>query len=645
MSLVEERNSISLDLESLTSFLYSYIYEDLPLSRLRAIRNRILSIPDLSLPMSRYYESKSEMLVRALKWGQDWYKVITADKLSSRESYILAENSYELTPYMAQFTFFIQSVELQGSKEQIAEWLPKIRSMEIIGSYAQTELAHGSNVRGIEIEAVYDHENQEFVINSPTATACKWWIGGLGNTSNHTLLIAQLKIKGQGYGPHAFLVPIRNTLTHVPFPGVDVGDIGPKLGLHTADNGFLRFDHYRIPKRYMLTRFSRIDEAGNYEVLDPNSIKILFLSLVQARMEIIVTAWTYLAKALTIAIRYSFVRKQFPDPDNSSTERQVIDYQIQQYKLFKPLALAYAYSIICTPLNRAYSTTAEEIQCGNSASLSYLHFIVCLYKVFVSNTTISALETTRRSCGGHGYMMISGLPTLYTNFLPKVTYDGDNSILALQAIRYLISLFEKKPPKTLRYLYGETIKPTGNPVGAHFQQQCLEAAAQYKLQGVYRKYQVLLKKNIGKEKIWNDYLQVEGIEATESVFCASVHSYFSEAVGRIENRENREAVESLRAIYAAGELERYEGVLIGLGVEAECFDLIKRESIKAFVIVRKNALGLVEAFEMRDEALNSVLGRKDGNVYENMLEQARFANPINKTKVFPGISQYFTPKI
>ena len=645
MSLDLERKSISLDLESLTSFLYSHIYEDISLPKIRAIRKMILTVPELSLTMSRYHDSKAEMLVRALKWGQAWYKVVQDEKLSFEESYILGENCYELSPYVSHYTFFMQSVEMQGSKEQGAEWMPKIQSMEIVGSYAQTELAHGSNVRGIEMEAVYDHENKEFVLNSPTDTACKWWIGALGNASNHTLLIALLKINGVSYGPHAFLVPVRDMVTHEPLPGVDIGDIGPKVGLHTADNGFLRFDHYRIPKKYMLNRFSRIKDDGTYEILDPNAIKLLYLTLLRARMEIINTAWSYLAKALTIAIRYSFVRRQFPDPDVSNSERQLIDYQIQQYKLFKPLALSYGYSFICKSLNRLYLKGEAELKHGDSQSLPFLHYMVCLYKVYISHTTVIALETCRRSCGGHGYMMISGLPSLYTSFLPKVTYDGDNSILALQAIRYLVSLFEKKHPNSLKYLYGAPIKPAGNPMDKHFQQQCFEAVAQYKLHNVHQKYLLLLKKNISKEKIWNDYLQVEGIETTESVFYASVHSFFSEGVDGIESHANKEAVEGLRIIYAAGELERCEGVLIGLGVDPECFDVIKRESIKAFASVRKHALGLVEAFEISDEALNSVLGRKDGDVYAHMLEEAKVANPINKTKVFPGISQYFTPKL
>ena len=66
----------------------------------------------------------------------------------------------------------------QGSEEQQAYWLPKAMSLEIIGTYAQTELGHGTFVRGLETTATYDEQSQEFVIHSPELTSTKWWPGG-----------------------------------------------------------------------------------------------------------------------------------------------------------------------------------------------------------------------------------------------------------------------------------------------------------------------------------------------------------------------------------------------------------------------------------------------------------------------------------
>lgn len=71
---------------------------------------------------------------------------------------------------------------------------------------------------------------------------------GLGKTSTHVILMAQLFTQGKNYGMHAFIVPIRDLETHKQLPGVTIGDIGPKFGYNGVDNGFLRFEYVRLRK-------------------------------------------------------------------------------------------------------------------------------------------------------------------------------------------------------------------------------------------------------------------------------------------------------------------------------------------------------------------------------------------------------------
>lgn len=42
----------------------------------------------------------------------------------------------------------------------------------------QTELGHGTFIRGLETTATYDPNTKEFILNTPTLTSYKWWPGG-----------------------------------------------------------------------------------------------------------------------------------------------------------------------------------------------------------------------------------------------------------------------------------------------------------------------------------------------------------------------------------------------------------------------------------------------------------------------------------
>jgi len=159
------------------------------------------------------------------------------------EDYRMAEYlTDEMSPYHLHYTMFTTTVKEQGSEEQRKYWMPKIESWKILGAYAQTELGHGSNVRGLECEARYDPKSKEFTIHSPYLTASKWWNGTMGRTATHAIVVAQLllpdsksgsgngPVKYVSHGPTPFIVQIRDEKTHQPLKGIAVGDIGPKYG-------------------------------------------------------------------------------------------------------------------------------------------------------------------------------------------------------------------------------------------------------------------------------------------------------------------------------------------------------------------------------------------------------------------------------
>ncbi|GCB75133.1 hypothetical protein scyTo_0019727, partial [Scyliorhinus torazame] len=84
----------------------------------------------------------------------------------------------KVEPMGVHFAMFIPTLENLCTAEQKEKWLHRSYTQQIIGTYAQTELGHGSFIRGLETTATYDPSTQEFVLNSPTVTSIKWWPGG-----------------------------------------------------------------------------------------------------------------------------------------------------------------------------------------------------------------------------------------------------------------------------------------------------------------------------------------------------------------------------------------------------------------------------------------------------------------------------------
>jgi len=70
------------------------------------------------------------------------------------------------SPLTINFGVFSSTMRNQGSDEQNTWWLEKARIGKLIGCYAQTELSHGSNVRGLQTTAHFDHETDEWILVS-----------------------------------------------------------------------------------------------------------------------------------------------------------------------------------------------------------------------------------------------------------------------------------------------------------------------------------------------------------------------------------------------------------------------------------------------------------------------------------------------
>ena len=126
--------------------------------------------------------------------------------------------------------------------ERHQEMVGKLMNLEALGCFAMTERGHGSDVQQLETTATYDAETQEFIINSPTASAEKWFIGNAARDGRWAAVFAQLIVpdaknateadddaQTESQGVHCLLVRIRED-DGSPIDGVRIGDHGHKGG-------------------------------------------------------------------------------------------------------------------------------------------------------------------------------------------------------------------------------------------------------------------------------------------------------------------------------------------------------------------------------------------------------------------------------
>lgn len=92
-------------------------------------------------------------------------------------------------------------------------------------------------------------------------------------------------------------------------PGVKTGNLGPKFGYSSKDNGWMTLTGVRIPRDNMLSRFQKVDRDGSFSV--QGDIRILYSTMMATRLVLLGLAKECLGKALLIGIRYSVVRRQF----------------------------------------------------------------------------------------------------------------------------------------------------------------------------------------------------------------------------------------------------------------------------------------------------------------------------------------------
>ncbi len=125
-----------------------------------------------------------------------------------------------------------EPILLFGTEEQKRQWLPRLASGELLGAFALTEPASGSDAASLKTSARRDGSG--YVLNGT-----KVFITNIGRAGLY-VVFARTGPDEKAAGVSAFLVPS-------DAPGVRVGQLFQKMGLHGSPTGELVLEDVEVP--------------------------------------------------------------------------------------------------------------------------------------------------------------------------------------------------------------------------------------------------------------------------------------------------------------------------------------------------------------------------------------------------------------
>ena len=341
-----------------------------------------------------------------------------------------------------QWGLFGGAIENLGTERHHQAYVRKIINLELLGCFAMTETGHGSDVQSLETTATYDPATCEFIIDSPTPSSRKDYIGGAAETARVAAVFAQLITPdGERHGVHCFVVPIRDEEGN-DLPGVTTSDCHYKGGLPGVDNGRIQFDQVRVPRENLLNKYADVAEDGTYSSPIENVGRRFFTmlgTLIRGRVTVGGSAAAAARVALDIAVRYALERRQFEAPGDDK-EVLIMDYLVHQRRLLPLVAKSYALQFAqnelvakCHELQTSENPDPEEQRELESRAAG----------LKAANTwhTTRAIQEAREACGGAGYLAENRLIALKADTDVFTTFEGDNHVLTQLVAKELLTAY------------------------------------------------------------------------------------------------------------------------------------------------------------------------------------------------------------
>lgn len=517
-----------------------------------------------------------------------------------------------------QFGLFGMSIYFLGTEKHHAKYLKSIGTLELPGCFAMTETGHGSNVKGIETTATYNHTSQSFTIHTPNPNARKEYIGNAALHGRMATVFAKLIIDGKDYGVSAFVVPLRDA-SGKTLPGVTIKDCGRKMGLNGVDNGVIYFDQVVIPKENMLDKFASVNKEGKFESPISSDNRRFFTmlgTLVGGRIGIPRSGLSAAKTGLTIAIKYGDQRKQF-GPEGGS-EIPILNYSTHQRRLMPLLANAYALHFTLQYLTERFLARTEE-------EMQEIEALAAGLKAFATWNTTQTLQECRECCGGKGYLSENRIDDLKNDTDIYTTFEGDNTVLLQLVAKSRLTEFKQEFSSMnvfgiLNYVatQAKTSLAEKNPFAVRntdeehlldpeFHAHAFNYRERAILTSAARRLKSYIDDGMDSFDAFNK-CQHHLVQVSFAYIESVVLKQFKTQLDTIQDQTCKVVLEKLYSLFALTQIEKNKGWYL----ENSYMEGVKTKAIRKLVDrlcseVRKDAVPLVEAFGIPEKCLAPII--------------------------------------
>lgn len=521
-----------------------------------------------------------------------------------------------LIKFGVQFGLFGGSVFNLGTEKHHRKYVEVLGKAELLGCFAMTETGHGSNVRGLETTATYNHDKRSITVHSPSHEAGKEYIGNALH-STMAAVFAQLIVDGENHGVHAILVPIRDKDSNL-LEGIKVEDCGYKIGLNGVDNGRIWFDNVEVPVDNLLNRYGSIDEDGKYSSPIKSTNKRFFTmlgALVVGRICVGQAGVNASKSALTIAIKYANRRRQFASND-AEPETLLMDYPTHQRRLLPRLAKTYGYYI-------SISKLSEDFINADESDMRKIETKAAGLKSMATWHATDAIQECREACGGKGYLAENRLGALKGDSDIFTTFEGDNTVLLQLVAKGLLTEFKQSFhdegfTAVIRYL-GQRIGNTlveNNPIyrrnsslehllDRDFHLDAFKYREKKLLITLSQRMQDYLKKRI---KPYDAFLKCQShmIALAKASVERLVLRDFDARIKATQEGQEKAALSKMCDLFALSIIEEHKGFYL----ESDYMDGSKTKAIRRVVTklcteIRPDSLAYVDAFGIPNDLLGA----------------------------------------